>query len=56
MKLTEEQFKKFRQPFERMGAFSGRSEEEIKQLVEDMADIYVTLAESNLRNKQVSKQ
>jgi len=52
MELTDEQSKMLRQPFEKVGAFEGRSEEEIKKLLEDIADIYVTLADINLRSKQ----
>ena len=52
MQLTEEQLKMLRQPFEEVGAFKGRSEEEIRKLLEDIADIYVTLADINLRSKQ----
>ena len=51
MKLTTEQLQMLRQPFEKAGAFVGRSEEEIKKLLEDIADIYITLAEINLLSK-----
>lgn len=49
MELTAEQLRKLKQPFEEMGAFDGRSEEEIRKLLEGIADIYVTLAKINLR-------
>ncbi|HEY4505756.1 MAG TPA: hypothetical protein VJG67_03630 [Candidatus Paceibacterota bacterium] len=52
MQLSDEQLKILRQPFEEVGAFNGRSEEEIKKLLEDIADIYVALAKINLRSKQ----
>lgn len=55
MELTSEQLQKLRQPFEEIGAFEGRSEEEIKKLLEGIADIYVTLAKINLRIKKESK-
>ena len=57
MKLTDEQSKILRQPFEEVGAFAGRSEEEIKKLLEDIAEFYVTLANINLdsRQKQANK-
>ena len=41
-----------RQPFEEVGAFEGRSEEEIRKLLEGIADIYTTLAQINLHSKQ----
>jgi len=44
MELTNEQLQMFRQPFEKTGAFVGLSEEEIKKLLGDVAEIYVTLA------------
>lgn len=52
MELSREQFKKLRKPFEEMGAFEGRSEEEIRKLLEGMAEILVTLAKINLHSKQ----
>ncbi|MEK6839833.1 MAG: hypothetical protein AABX72_02750 [Nanoarchaeota archaeon] len=52
MQLTDEQLQKLRKPFNEVGAFEGRSEEEIRKLLEEIADIYVTLAEINLRSKQ----
>lgn len=51
MKLTDEQLKMLREPFEEAGAFVGCSEEEIRRLLEEVATFYVTLAEANLRTK-----
>ena len=42
MKLTDEQSKMLRQPFEEIGAFAGRSEEEIKNLLEDIAEFEIS--------------
>lgn len=55
MTLTAEQLNMLREPFDRIGAFDGRSEDEIKKLIEGIADIYVTLAEVNLRLKQKNR-
>ena len=52
MQLTDEQLKMLRIPFEEAGAFVGRSEEEIKSLLEAIAEIYVTLARENLLSKK----
>ena len=54
MQLTKGQLAKLRQPFEEAGAFKGCSEEEIKKLLEEIAEIYVTLAGINIRSKQKS--
>ena len=52
MELTPQQLEKLRKPFEETGALKGRSEEEIKKLLGDITDIYVTLVKINLRSKQ----
>lgn len=52
MKLTDEQLSALRKPFEQIGAFEGYSEEKIRKLLEEIADIYVTLAKINLHSKQ----
>lgn len=52
MKLTDEQFSKLRKPFEAIGAFEGCSEEEIKKLLEDIAELYSTQIKINLRIKK----
>ncbi len=51
MKLTDEQLQALRAPFEEAGAFVDCSEEEIKSLLEAIAEIYVTLAKENLLTK-----
>ena len=55
MELTEKQFQMLRAPFEESGALKGYSEEQIKTLLEQIAEIYITLAEINLRSKQKRK-
>jgi len=52
MEYTSEQLQMLRQPFEKAGAFAGRSEEEIKKLLKEVADILITLSEINLLSKQ----
>lgn len=51
MRLTDEQLRMLREPFEEVGAFVGCSEEEIRRQLEEIASIYITLAEANLRSK-----
>jgi len=52
MELTPEQITKLRIPFDEVGAFKGRSEEEVDKLLREMADIWITLANINLRIKR----
>ena len=52
MQFTEEQLSALRKPFQQIGAFEGYSEEEIKKLLEEIAKIYITEANINLRAKQ----
>lgn len=52
MKLSDEQLKKLRKPFDSVGAFEGYSEEAAKKILEDIMEIYLTLANINLRIKQ----
>ncbi len=54
MQLTPQQMTMLRKPFDDVGAFHGRSEEETIRLLGDIAQIYVTLARMNLRSKQES--
>lgn len=49
MKLTSEQSQILRAPFEKVGAFAGRSEEEVRKLLESIADIYIPLAKIKLK-------
>jgi hypothetical protein len=51
MELTPSQLALFRQPFEEVGALKGLSEEAIRVLLGEAAEVYVALAEENLRNK-----
>lgn len=48
-KLTPEQIKKLRKPFDDVGAFKGRSDEEVEKLLNEMMDIWTTLGNINLR-------
>ncbi len=49
MQLTPEQIKKLRKPFDEVGAFKGRSDEEVEKLLKEMMEIWLTLANINLR-------
>lgn len=49
MNLTPEQIKKLRKPFDKVGAFKGRSDEEVEKLLHEMMEIWLTLANINLR-------
>ena len=55
MELSEQQLKIFRQPFEEAGMFTGYSEEQIRKTLEGVVDIYITLANINLRTKEMEK-
>lgn len=52
MKLSDEQLKRLRKPFDEVGAFEGYSEEAAKKMLEDIMEIYLKLANINLRIKQ----
>ncbi len=52
MQLTSEQMAKLRAPFEESGALVGRSEDEIEKFLKSIAEIYITLANINLRIKE----
>ncbi len=51
MRLTSEQLDMLRKPFERVGAFEGRSEEDVKRILENVADIYTTLLRISLKKQ-----
>ncbi len=56
MKLKDEHYKNLRGIFERAGAtFEDKTEDEIRQLFNDVADIYVTLAKISLKAHQKAK-
>ena len=55
MQLTAEQLAMLRQPFEEIGMFKGLDEEDIRKILEEIAKIYITLAEINLKSKQPVK-
>jgi len=55
MQLKPEQIERLRKPFDKLGAFEGRSEEEIKEILNDVVNYYLTLANINLRLKQKQK-
>ncbi|HEY4505904.1 MAG TPA: hypothetical protein VJJ24_00380 [Candidatus Paceibacterota bacterium] len=54
MELTAQQLAKLRVPFEQVGAFKGLSEDEIRKILEGVAEFYTTLAKINLRLKKES--
>jgi len=48
-KLTPDQIKRLRKPFDDVGAFKGRSDEEVEKLLNEMMEIWLTLANINIR-------
>lgn len=55
MQLKPEQIERLRKPFDKLGAFEGHSEEEIKEILNGVANYYLTLANINIRLKQEQK-
>ena len=49
MKLTLNQIKRLRKSFDDIGAFERRSDEEVKKLLNEMTEIWLTFANINLR-------
>jgi len=56
MKLTPEQIKKLRKPFDDAGAFKGKTDEEVEKLLKEMMEIWLTLANINLRLKKEANE
>lgn len=52
MNLTPEQIQKLRKPFDELGAFEGRSDEEVEKFLKEAMEIWLTLANINLRLKR----
>ncbi len=52
MELTDVQLKLLREPFEEAGALKGLTYEEIKKLLEEIAEVYIVLANENLLAKK----
>ena len=52
MRLKPEQIERLRKPFDRYGAFEGRTKEEIEEILNGVIDYYLTLANINLRLKR----
>lgn len=52
MRLKPEQLERLRKPFDKYGAFEGRTKEEVEETLNGVMDYYLTLANINLRLKQ----
>ncbi len=57
MQLRPEQIARLRKPFDKLGAFTGIPDEDVKKLLEAAMDYYLTLARIELRikNEEVNK-
>lgn len=51
-RLKPEQLARLRKPFDKVGAFEGKTEKEVEQALNGVMDYYLTLARINLRLKQ----
>lgn len=52
MRLKPEQLEQLRKPFDKLGALEGRSKEEVEEILNGVANYYLTLANINLRLKR----
>ena len=52
MELNSEQISKLRKPFDKIGAFNNYSDEEVENMLNNIANFYRTLADINLRIKK----
>lgn len=55
MRLKPEQIERLRKPFDMYGAFEGRTNEEVEEILNGVMNYYVTLADINLRLKREEK-
>lgn len=55
MRLKPEQIERLRKPFDKYGAFEGRTNEEVEEILNGVMNYYVTLANINLRLKREEK-
>lgn len=55
MRLKPEQVERLRRPFDKLGAFSGRTNEEVEEILNGVMNYYLTLANINLRLKREEK-
>lgn len=56
MRLKPEQIEQLRKPFDKLGAFDGHSKEEVEEILNDVANYYITLANIKLRLKREEQQ
>ena len=49
MRLKPEQIERLKKPFDKYGAFVGRSQEEIEEILNGVVNYYLTLANIELR-------
>lgn len=52
MRLKPEQIEQLRKPFDKLGAFEGQGKEEVEEILNCVANYYLTLANINLRLKR----
>ena len=55
MRLKPEQIERIRKPFDKYGAFEGRTKEEIEEILNGLVNYYITLSKINIRLKQKEK-
>ncbi|OGC81169.1 hypothetical protein A2943_00770 [Candidatus Adlerbacteria bacterium RIFCSPLOWO2_01_FULL_51_16] len=55
MRLKPEQFERLRKPFDKYGAFEGRTKDEVEEILNGVMNYYLTLANINLRLKREEK-
>ncbi len=56
VELTPDQIQRLRKPYDKLGAFKGCSDEEVKQLLREMMEIWLTLANISLRLQREEQQ
>lgn len=52
MRLKPEQVERLRKPFDKLGAFEGRTNEEVEEILNGAMNYYLALANINLRLKR----
>lgn len=51
MQLKPEQMARLRRPFDAVGAFKDKNQEEVEQILNGVMEYYLTLARIHIRNK-----
>lgn len=55
MRLKPKQIERLREPFDKYGAFEGRTKDEVEEILNGVMNYYLTLANINLRLKREAK-